>query len=97
MSKCDGEWEHESGVSISTLDNPGWILTVNLMGTDLADRAIEVWSRDLGTRLIQTEEGRKGSGDWMECRVSGGKWVGAGDTAKLRTIAETFRDWATRR
>lgn len=21
---CDGEWEHEYGVDIGTLDNPGW-------------------------------------------------------------------------
>ncbi|MFE2849501.1 Imm53 family immunity protein, partial [Streptomyces scopuliridis] len=22
--QCDGDWEHEWGVKIATLDNPGW-------------------------------------------------------------------------
>ena len=25
MSQVDGDWEHELGISISMLDNPGWI------------------------------------------------------------------------
>jgi hypothetical protein len=23
-SQCNGEWEHSCGLSIETLDNPGW-------------------------------------------------------------------------
>lgn len=29
-SQVDGDWEHEQGVSISMLDNPGWILRVDI-------------------------------------------------------------------
>lgn len=32
---CDGDWEHESGLSLSTLDNPGWHLIINLRATAL--------------------------------------------------------------
>lgn len=32
-SQCDGDWEHQHGVRISTLDNPGWSLDVDLAGT----------------------------------------------------------------
>jgi hypothetical protein len=35
---CDGDWEHDSRVRISTLDNPGWRLWVNLEDTELAGR-----------------------------------------------------------
>ncbi|MFI7272911.1 immunity 53 family protein [Streptomyces sp. NPDC049879] len=38
-SHCDGDWEHEGGVAIGTLDNPGWTAGISLEGTDLADRA----------------------------------------------------------
>lgn len=37
---CDGDWEHDSRVRISTLDNPGWRLWVNLEDTELAGRHI---------------------------------------------------------
>jgi len=23
-SQCNGDWEHQYGISIDTLDNPGW-------------------------------------------------------------------------
>lgn len=29
QSKCDGTWEHEYGLDISTIDNPGWKVLVN--------------------------------------------------------------------
>ena len=32
---CDGEWEHRYGVCIETLDNPGWLIRIDLTGTDL--------------------------------------------------------------
>lgn len=31
--QCDGEWEHEFGIKIQTLDNPGWLIQVDLSGT----------------------------------------------------------------
>ena len=35
---CDREWEQTRGVSITTLDNPGWLVTVDLVGTSLESR-----------------------------------------------------------
>src|SRR5690606_14230774 len=34
-SMCDGDWEHVNGVSIDTLDNPGWSLRIQITGTSL--------------------------------------------------------------
>ncbi|WP_407560094.1 Imm53 family immunity protein [Streptomyces sp. 184] len=31
--QCDGDREHEFGVKIETLDNPGWLIQVDLPGT----------------------------------------------------------------
>ena len=30
-SQCNGEWEHAEGISIGTLDNPGWSIEVSLL------------------------------------------------------------------
>jgi hypothetical protein len=27
-AQCNGDWEHRYGVSIDTLDNPGWSVTL---------------------------------------------------------------------
>lgn len=35
---CNGDWEHECGVRISTLDNPGWYIEIDIHGTELEGR-----------------------------------------------------------
>ena len=35
VSKCDGTWEHDHGVDITTCDNPGWIVKVRLADTEI--------------------------------------------------------------
>jgi len=34
-AQCDGRWEHQYGITIGTLDNPGWSLNVDLTDTML--------------------------------------------------------------
>src|SRR5690348_1300611 len=36
LDQCDGHWEHQYGMVIETLDNPGWSIRVELEGTDYA-------------------------------------------------------------
>lgn len=43
-SHCNGEWEHGSSIKITSIDNPGWMLTVNLEDTELAGRIVD-WVR----------------------------------------------------
>lgn len=40
LSNCDGDWEHVYGVKLETLDNPGWILTIDLAETDLDGKTL---------------------------------------------------------
>jgi Immunity protein 53 len=30
---CDGDWEHRYSIRIENLDNPGWLLHIDLEGT----------------------------------------------------------------
>lgn len=29
---CDGDWEHQGGIRIETLDNPGWSIVIDFDG-----------------------------------------------------------------
>ena len=42
---CDGEWEHDVGIAISTLDNPGWALNVRVEDTELSAVVVD-WQTD---------------------------------------------------
>ena len=33
--QCNEDWEHQYGVSIDTLDHPGWTVVIDLVDTDL--------------------------------------------------------------
>jgi hypothetical protein len=41
VAQCDGEWEHQHGLSIGTLDNPGWSISIGLTDTGLQSRPFE--------------------------------------------------------
>lgn len=37
--QCDGDWEHSYGLALSTLDNPGWRLQIDLTQTYLEGKS----------------------------------------------------------
>ena len=86
-SECDGEWEHGCGVSISTLDNPGWSVTIDLDGTSLEGRRFEAVSYGVGKDAVE------GSDDWLDCRVEEKRFQGRGGPRKLEEILEIFMRW----
>ena len=81
-SQCDGDWEHDAGVRIETLDNPGWHVEIGLAGTDLE-----------GHRFAPIEDLGPGR-TWLTCRVTEEKWVGDGGAPMLGAILRVFLDWA---
>ncbi|MGJ4855802.1 Imm53 family immunity protein [Labrys sp. La1] len=64
---CDGDWEHGFGPSISTLDNPGWSLEINLAGTDCDGRTLN--------RIAHNYEHET---DWWTCWTEGNVFHGTG-------------------
>jgi Immunity protein 53 len=34
-AQCNDDWEHQYGVHINTLDNPGWLVKIDLTDTHL--------------------------------------------------------------
>lgn len=76
---CDGDWEHGYGISIETIDNPGWSVKINLLDTCLQNLQYEK-SLDNGTI------------DWFTIKINDKVFEAFGDTDKLTTILEIFLD-----
>ncbi|MDV3469228.1 immunity 53 family protein [Stenotrophomonas sp. C3(2023)] len=79
---CDGDWEHSYGVKIDTLDNPGWILTVDLIDTELSEYSLP------RTRVDRSEI------DWIQSEISDGRYIGCGGALNLEEIVLQFLDFA---
>ena len=77
---CDGDWEHEYGVSISTLDNPGWDVKINLEDTCLRNAQLEY-------KLIE-----RSPTNWIGCTVKDGSFNGIGGPENLSEILTYFLD-----
>src|SRR5579864_7039170 len=81
-SRCDGTWEHQYGVKIDTLDNPGWAVEIDLAGTPLESH-----------RFVEYESERSEI-DWARCKVEGVVFRGYGGAKNLAEIIEVFTSWA---
>lgn len=80
-SNCDGDWEHDWGAKIGTLDNPGWSVDLNLERTPLEDEAF-------------TEVRHHASDDdWYTCRVRDRVFQGRGGALNLSDMLRVFLDW----
>ena len=80
-NQCDGEWEHHYGVKTEILDNPGWAVEIDLIGTKLSDKV-----------LPETIEERSAT-DWIRCSAGSGKFKGFGGPRNLAEIIERFIAW----
>jgi hypothetical protein len=93
-SRCDGQWEHEKGVGIETVDNPGWRVIIDIdkegfAGGDGVLVSIGDPPRDANRNV--------GGPVWMICQVRGSQFVGAGDAGKLAAIIRCFREKVARK
>lgn len=85
--QCNGDWEHGAGVKIVSLDNPGWVVEINLIDTDLENRPFKSVQKGMD------EDANPSETDWMHCSIRNNVFVGAGDPYKLETILQIFLDW----
>lgn len=79
--QCDGCWEHMYGVKIDNIDNPGWIVKIDLFETELEEKQFD---------KIQHNNG---DDDWLLCFVKDGIFDGSGDVDKLEKILHIFKNW----
>jgi hypothetical protein len=79
---CNGDWEHDENITITTIDNPGWSLTIKLEETYLENKMYKEIFND------------KSQVDWYCCRVEHNKFLGDGGPLNLKDLLYAFREWA---
>jgi hypothetical protein len=82
VSQCDGDWEHSYGITISTLDNPGWTLEIELNETELEEQEFEAY------RLERSAD------DWLFAQRKEMKFKVACGPKNLDEAMAIFCDWA---
>lgn len=83
VSQCNGYWEQEYGITIVTLDNPGWRVIVHLKDTSLQTKPMEP---------VQIE---RSEDDWIYIKLENDSFYGTGGPGNLEAILQAFRTWAT--
>jgi hypothetical protein len=81
-AQCDEDWEHGGGVRIESLDNPGWLVKIDLSDTALEGVPFEP--------LLDLEPDL----EWVRCEVQERQFVGAGGPRQLERVLRAFLDWA---
>ena len=84
LKHCDGNWEHQYGVKIETLDNPGWAVEVELTGTPLSEIPYR--------KMIE----ERSENDWISCFVEQDIFKGYGGPQNLLEILNVFLEWVER-
>jgi hypothetical protein len=82
LAQCDGDWEHGAGITISTLDNPGWSIEVDLTGTAAEAKPFtKVWRES-------------SEHDWLHATSNGSTFKIACGPQNLEEALSLFCDWA---
>jgi hypothetical protein len=82
-AQCNGDWEHNQGVRIESLDNPGWALDIDLADTALADKP-----------FTEVKRGYEDTTDWLICFLRDGKFMGRCGPQRLQEMIKVFVTWA---
>jgi hypothetical protein len=77
-SNCDGDWEHQHGIQIGTLDNPGWYLDVSIEDTPQAGSTIP-------RKLVE-----RTATDWVAVEVKDNMFRGHGGPDNLSELIDLF-------
>jgi hypothetical protein len=80
-SQCDGDWEHEYGISIETTDNPGWYITINLTGTDCEGHSFSP---------VHIEKDDK---NWFYCLYKNDNFEASCGPCNIADVLDVFRNW----
>lgn len=83
VEQCNGDWEHSYGITITTLDNPGWSVAIDLAGTCLAEAG------------FPRREVHRSEDDWCVTWKEKDAFAAACGPTNLAEALHEFRTWAT--
>lgn len=82
-SQCNGLWEHEQGIEIGTLDNPGFRIKISVFGTPLETVDFD-----------RVEDDYDSDDHWFTCWKEDGQFHAAGAPCRIEDMIECFLAWA---
>jgi hypothetical protein len=83
VSKCNKVWEHRYGITIESADNPGWVIKIDLIGTELEGRHFD--KIDIGTH----------SGTyWISAEVENGIFRAGCSPLQINFVLGIFLKWS---
>lgn len=77
---CDGKWERGQGIQITTLENPGWEVEIDISNTSIANLKMEWILNELGPH------------DWYGVKIEDQKFSASGDVGKLEFLLGLFKE-----
>ena len=81
-AQCNEEWHEDHGIKIDTLDNPGWVVKVDLGAPSLEKTPYQE------VKIDRSEQ------DWVTARRNGITFEAFGGVNNLEEIIELFLNWA---
>jgi len=88
LSQCNEDWEHQYGVQITNIDNPGWELKVDLVNTGFEGLELTPFEYGVG------EDVESSGNDWIICKVENNMYHAYGGPEKLDEMINIFFKWA---
>src|SRR4051794_20996683 len=88
---CDGDWEHQYGITIKTIDNPGWSLVIDLAWTNKEGASFQPVYHNVAPS--EPEQGGSGLGTWYLCKARSDQFIGYCGVNDLDKIVSIFRSW----
>ena len=82
-SNCNNDWEHQYGIKISNIDNPGWQIQIDLTDTDLEEKIFAMINIDMEDEL-----------SWIHCKKANGIFDIACGPLMLEKSINIFLEWS---
>ena len=77
---CDGDWERSGTIQITSTDNPGWEVEIDISKTSVANLTLD---------RILNENGKE---DWYGITIENQKFSAIGDSGKLKFLLGLFKE-----
>jgi hypothetical protein len=80
-AQCDGDWEHQFGIKIETIDKNRWSVQITIQETEMEDKLFP----EINIRYSEK--------DWIYCSLKNGHFDAECGLLNLPEVLQIFRTW----
>jgi len=102
--QCNGDWEHHYGIKIETLDNPGFLIKIDIKDTKLISKHFNENHHNVSELLIKqakgliptpfTAEPPENNNDWFNIIKKDNTIIMASSSNNLEVCLNYFLEWS---